>query len=163
MNDAAETGSLFTIRKATVADSEGILKCLHSAFEPFKTSYTSGAYSDTVLDPATLHQRLQEMNIFVAVSETQIVGTISCQMVNGEEGHLRGMAVLPSWQGRGIAQQLLERAQSELRGADCKRITLDTTEPLKRAVRFYERNGFIKTGRVTDFFGMPLFEYEKRP
>ena len=38
---------------------------------------------------------------------------------------------------------------------------LDTTEPLQRAVRFYLRHGFRASGRVTDFFGMPLFEYLK--
>ena len=38
----------------------------------------------------------------------------------------------------------------------------DTTEPLRPAVRFYERNGYRASGRVTDFFGMPIFEYVKR-
>jgi hypothetical protein len=43
----------------------------------------------------------------------------------------------------------------------CARLTLDTTEPLKRATRFYERNDFRPSGVVSDFFGMPLFEYIK--
>jgi ribosomal protein S18 acetylase RimI-like enzyme len=63
---------------------------------------------------------------------------------------------------RGISQRLLDRAESHLRESGCNRITLDTTEPLKRAIRFYERNGFCATRRTVDFFGMPLFEYEKR-
>ena len=33
--------------------------------------------------------------------------------------------------------------------------------PLQRAIRFYERNGYRPSGRVADFFGMPLFEYVK--
>lgn len=28
-------------------------------------------------------------------------------------------------------------------------------------VRFYEKHGFAASGRVADFFGMPLFEYTK--
>lgn len=160
MNGAGVT--LVGIRKATVDDSGGILECLHSAFEPFRASYTPGAYADTVLTPATLNDRLREMTVFAAVAESHVIGTIAFTIVNSEEGHLRGMAVLPAWQGHGIARQLLERAESELRKAGCRRITLDTTAPLKRAVRFYEGNGFRATGRVTDFFGMPLFQYEKR-
>jgi hypothetical protein len=39
------------------------------------------------------------------------------------------------------------------------RISLDTTEPLTRAMRLYEKNGFCRSGRVSDFFGMKLFEY----
>ena len=162
MNDAAETRALFSIRRATVADSDGILKCLHAAFEPFQTSYTPGAYADTVLEKCTLNRRLEDMTVFIAVFESHVIGTIACKMVDGEEGHLRGMAVLPDWQGKQAAQLLLDRAEFELREAGCKRITLDTTAPLQRAVRFYERNGFRKTGRITDFFGMPLFEYDKK-
>jgi hypothetical protein len=40
-------------------------------------------------------------------------------------------------------------------------VTLDTTEPLKKAIRFYLRHGYKPSGIVKDFFGMPLFEYEK--
>ena len=77
------------------------------------------------------------------------------------EGHLRGMAVLPSHLGAGVAGQLLTTAERELRDQQCVRITLDTTEPLRRAVRFYEKHGYRPSGRVTDFFGTQLVEYEK--
>lgn len=151
------------IRQATAADCEAILACLRSAFEPFQPQYTPGAYSDTVLTLNTLQDRLREMAVFAAASDSgAIVGTIACKVVNNREGHLRGMAVVPLWQGRGIAQRLLDRAESHLRESGCHRITLDTTEPLRRAIRFYERNGFCATGRQFDFFNMPLFEYEKR-
>lgn len=163
MRNPSDADPSFVIRKAMAADSEGILNCLRSAFEPFKARYTPSAYADTVLDQRTLEQRLQEMIILVAVSSSaQIVGTIACKNVGHQEGHFRGMAVLPIWQGRGVGQQLLDHAESEVSRSGCKRITLDTTEPLKRAMRFYERNGFRATERVTDFFGMSLFEYEKR-
>jgi GNAT superfamily N-acetyltransferase len=71
------------------------------------------------------------------------------------------MEVRPEWQGSGVAQQLLASAEAELRSAGCKVITLDTTEPLQRATRFYQRNGFRPSGKVSSFFGMPLIEYMK--
>jgi len=76
-------------------------------------------------------------------------------------GHIRGMAVLPDYQGKGAADQLLHAAEAALRAAGCTRVTLDTTAPLQRAIRFYERNGYRATGHVSDFYGMELFEYEK--
>jgi GNAT superfamily N-acetyltransferase len=110
----------------------------------------------------TLADRLQTMSIFVAINDAgEIIGTIGCNVVDDKEGHLRGMAVLPDWQGGGVADQLLKSAEAELRRLGCKRVTLDTTEPLRRAVRFYERNDYRATGKVTDFFGMPLYEYAK--
>src|SRR5262249_44750371 len=43
----------------------------------------------------------------------------------------------------------------------CGRVRLDTTRHLGRAIRFYETHGFRASGRVSDFFGMELFEYVK--
>lgn len=71
------------------------------------------------------------------------------------------MAVRPQWQGSPAASALLASAERLLRDAGCEVASLDTTQPLARAQRFYERNGFVATGRVQDFFGMPVFEYRK--
>jgi len=32
---------------------------------------------------------------------------------------------------------------------------------LERAMRFYEKHGYRRSSKVSDFFGMPLFEYVK--
>jgi GNAT superfamily N-acetyltransferase len=71
------------------------------------------------------------------------------------------MAVRPGWQGTGLSNSLLLTAENDLREAGCKIITLDTTEPLNRAIRFYEKNRFRPTGKIGCFFGMPLIEYSK--
>jgi ribosomal protein S18 acetylase RimI-like enzyme len=154
----------FTIRKATAADAARILDCLGIAFEPYRSAYTPGAYLDTVLTPETLAERFQSMCIFVAVAvrpDDAIIGTIACAATDPGEGHLRGMAVLPDCQGRGVAASLLRGAEEELVRRRCSRVTLDTTEPLQRAMSFYERHGYRRSGKVTDFFGMPLHEYQK--
>jgi ribosomal protein S18 acetylase RimI-like enzyme len=64
-------------------------------------------------------------------------------------------------QGQGVAQQLLEVAESLLRSLGCRRVTLDTTAPLARAIAFYRSHGYKPTGRVQDFYGMPLCEFAK--
>ncbi len=152
----------YSIRRAEPGDATGILACLGSAFEPYRRDYTPGAFEDTVLTRETIQQRLAEMCVFVAVSEAgEIVGTIACQLNAEGEGHLRGMAVLPESQGSGVAAVLLRTAEAWLRERDCRRITLDTTRPLRRAIRFYVTNGFRASGLVRDFFGMELFEYAK--
>lgn len=169
-----ETQTLPAIRKATSGDSAGTLRCLATAFEAYRNRYTPEAFADTVLTPETLQTRLTTMCVFVAVSDSgEIVGTIGChvvhpvadpnvdQNVHSREGHIRGMAVLSEWQGSGLASKLLASAESELRALGCSRITLDTTAPLRPAIRFYEKHGFHRSGKVTDFFGMELFEFVK--
>jgi ribosomal protein S18 acetylase RimI-like enzyme len=157
---SAESQRPFTIRRADSNDGGAILACLAAAFAPYRNSYTSAAFTDTVLDPELVQHRLREMCVFVAVSKGEVVGTIACA-ASGDEGHLRGMAVLPDWQGTGVASALLGAAEAKIRNQRRKRITLDTTEPLARAIRFYARHGFTRSGRVSDFFGMPLHEWVK--
>ncbi|HEX3436226.1 MAG TPA: GNAT family N-acetyltransferase [Pseudacidobacterium sp.] len=153
----------FYIRSAALDDACGILDCLRIAFEPFRTRYSKGAYRDTILTAETVHERLSAMQVYVAVTDTnEVVGTIAYSVVHEKGGHLRGMAVHPDWQGSGVAGELLKAAEQTLAERGCSFITLDTTEPLERAVRFYQKNGFQPTGKVTDFFGMPLYEYAKQ-
>jgi RimJ/RimL family protein N-acetyltransferase len=154
--------SPFSVRRATTEDSAAVLDCLRAAFEPYRAQYTPAAFEDTVLTPATVCERFSTMVVFVAeTSGGEIVGTVACNVVREGEGHLRGMAVRPSWQGRGVAEELLTAAEAELRRGRCRRVSLDTTRPLGRAVRFYEAHGYHATGKVGDFFGMELFEYVK--
>jgi ribosomal protein S18 acetylase RimI-like enzyme len=150
-----------TIHPVTVHDAGKIRACLEAAFEAFRAEYTVGAFEDTVPTEAAIRARMANMTVYAACTTSgKIVGTISCSL-EGEEGHLRGMAVNPDWQGQGIADHLLGVAENALREAGCVRITLDTTAPLSRAISFYEKHGFQPSGKVTDFFGMPLYQFVK--
>lgn len=151
----------FEIRRAQAKNGSAILACLESAFAPYRDRYTPQAFADTVLDEENVQRRLREMTLFVAVSGDEVVGTIGCAVKSAARGHLRGMAVAPAWQGEGVAAALLEAAETELRRCGCSRVTLNTTEPLARAVGFYKKHGYAATGEVRDFFGMNLYEYGK--
>jgi GNAT superfamily N-acetyltransferase len=150
------------VRHATPADAPAVRFCLAAAFAPYESSYTPAGFEDTVLTPEAAEERLRTMTVLVVDDSSEgVVGTIALAVAGAGEGHLRGMAVLPRYQGRGLAARLLQDAEDELRRRGCSRITLDTTEPLERARRFYERCGYAPTGVVKDFFGMPLLEYAK--
>lgn len=149
------------VRSAVAGDTEGIGACLRAAFASYRDRYTPAAYADTVPDASGVAARLSTMKVFVAEErDGSIVGTIA-GTVTGEEAHVRGMAVLPRVQGSGVAARLLAAVEDDVRDRGCSAVTLDTTEPLARAIRFYERNGYRATGKIADFFGMPLYEYRK--
>ena len=174
----------FAIRGFLAQDVEGVLACLKAAFAPYRDRYTPEAFADTILDSKKIWERVDEMFLFVAIewpprgNLERVIGTISvfdagAKLPDEEdrpagydaktfEGHLRGMAVLPEFQGKPVADALLMRAEQALHNNGCKRVTLDTTEPLQRAIRFYERHGYRPSGQVRDFFGMKLIEYEKQ-
>lgn len=165
----------FRLRPANERDAGGILACLAAAFEPYRDAYTTGAWRDTVLDAASLRRRMSAMRVLAAESQSPqqkspgqqspegrvtIVGTIAFA-AHPPTGHVRGMAVLPGWQGTRLAAALLASAENDLHHLGCTRVTLDTTEPLRRAIHFYTRHGYAASGHVTDFFGMRLYEYAK--
>jgi GNAT superfamily N-acetyltransferase len=152
----------FVVRKAKRSDVTSIHQCLAVAFEPFRTFYNPEGFAETVPTHSGLQQRLATMCLFLAECESNVIGTVGCNKLNEDEGRLRGMAVLPEWQGSTVAAALLSAAEQELREEGCTRVTLDTTEPLHRAMRFYQKHGFRPSGRVGDFFGMRLHEYVKQ-
>lgn len=149
------------IRVATEADAKGILRCLSAAFDPYRNQYTPEGFRDTVLDRDALQRRMQNMHILVARLRDEIVGTIAGAVEPKGEGHLRGMAVLPSFHRTGVAEKLLHAIENWLHDRGCSQVTLDTTEPLLAAMKFYEKHGYRRSGRVADFFGMHLLEYVK--
>lgn len=152
---------VIAIRRARLEEAEMINKCLESAFEPFRSQYTRDAFADTVPSAEAIRERMAHTTVYAAITpDGEIVGTLAAA-VEAEEGHLRGMAIRPKWQGHRIAEQLLRTAENDLLAAGCVRVVLGTTAPLQRAIRFYERNGFVASGRISDFFGMPLYEYVK--
>lgn len=161
-NPAGSAAAGISVRRAGEEDLAGVIACLEAAFESYHEAYTEEAFRDTVLSGADPARRFRDMTILVAVDGTgRIVGTVAHRMVGAGEGHLRGMAVAPELQGRGVAAMLLEAAEEALRSQGCLRVTLNTTEVLKRAREFYRRQGYGTTGIVRDFYGMPLIEHDK--
>jgi len=138
-----------------------LLQCLAQAFAPYRDSYTPEGFVDTVLTPEAFRKRFIDMRVLVATDNSgSVVGTIAYKAEN-DEGHIRGMAVKPQWHGSGIAKRLLDQVECDLRELRCNAITLDTTRPLHRATRFYQKCGFRPAGQITSFFGMDLFAYRK--
>ena len=149
------------IRVADAGDAPQIAACLEAAFAPYRELYTPGAYADTVPGVDAMLRRIVGMYVLMAVSVGQVVGTIAGTRNELGEGRLRGMAVLPEWQGSRVAGQLLVAIEKYLWEQGCRRVTLDTTLPLQRAIRFYESHGYRRSGITADFFGMVLYEYAK--
>jgi len=156
-----ESVSRIDIRCASLSDSAAVLKCLAEAFAPYRSAYTPAAFDDTVPDEQGIRVRIEQMRVLVASSAGDVVGTISATSTSGH-GHLRGFAVLPAWHGKGVAAKLLRAMEDWLVSCGSTQVSLETTMPLAAAIRFYEKNGYQRSGNISDYFGMPLIEYVKQ-
>src|SRR5215471_11762141 len=111
------------IRRATAAEVSAVLHCLHAAFEPYRRLYSADAFADTTLTEETLLRRMAEMTVLVGCDASgTVVGTVAFHKKDDRTGHFRGMAVLPRWQGSGIAQMLLTEVEHRLHALDCSRV-----------------------------------------
>lgn len=150
------------IRKAEASDLPHVRDCLAIAFELYRADYTPAMFENTVPTLEGLHNRAADMIIWVACfPDGEVVGTIAAAVIGCNVGHLRGMAVRPGHHGAGVAAELLQAAESELRSLGCTTVTLDTTPPLHRAMKFYEKHGYRQSGTRHAKLGMELIEHRK--
>jgi GNAT superfamily N-acetyltransferase len=93
--------------------------------------------------------------------DDSVVGTVAA-VDRGEELYVRGMAVLPRARGRRVGELLLREVEGHAAALGYSRLSLSTTPFLHRAIRLYERFGFVRSEEgARDLFGTPLFTMAK--
>ena len=75
---------------------------------------------------------------------SNIIGTISCINKNEQECYLKYFYVDRQYRGKGVSKQLYKAFCDFIEEKKYKKIYLGTYEKLERAVKFYEKNGFIE-------------------
>ena len=60
---------------------------------------------------------------------------------------LQAIAILPQYRGKGLARQLLDKAESVARDSGTNRIALQVEEVNEVAFKTYQRNGYIEVDR----------------
>jgi GNAT superfamily N-acetyltransferase len=154
---AGETASY---RRARPDDAKSISDVLLAAFKPYEALYTDGGFAATAIQPSEVEQRMREGPAWVAEVDGEIVGTVSA-VVRDTALYVRGMAVMPCVQRRGIGDRLLEEAERFAVICGSSELELSTTPFLFSARALYERHGFQYVGDVSSLHGTPLFSMRK--
>jgi GNAT superfamily N-acetyltransferase len=149
------------IREAGPRDAAAIAAVLYESFIEFRALYTDGGFAATVLTEEQILIRVAEGPVWIAVRKDAAVGTVAA-VVKGTRLYMRGMAVLPTARGLGIAARLLKVVEERARREGCRGLFLSTTPFLSRAIRLYEESGFRRTDEgPCELSGTPLFTMEK--
>jgi GNAT superfamily N-acetyltransferase len=157
----AQKKSDITMRLAQDDNAEAISSLLHESFAEFECLYNPESFAATAIVAEQVSKRIDEGPVWVAVSDKQVVGTVSV-IRRRDTLYIRGMAVLPVARGQRIGERLLTTVEKFAKKGGFRRMLLSTTPFLDRAIRLYENFGFQRTSEGPhDLFGTPLFSMEK--
>ena len=90
---------------------------------------------------------------WVCLAGETVIGTVAIREIDVSTACLKCMFVVTARHGQGIGQQLLDHALQFARAQGYRVIVLDTHQLMKRAHRFYERNGFMRVADGNETYG----------
>ena len=140
------------IRRANRRDAAEIELLIREAFLEHEPAFTPEAFNTAIPGKHEIEKRIEDWAVWIAITANVIVGTVSAQ-AKGRGLRIRSMAVHPSMRGHGIGKLLLARVEHFAYAHGYKRLTLNTTPFMDRAIRLYETFGFRFTGSKWNWLG----------
>ncbi|MGD1067652.1 MAG: GNAT family N-acetyltransferase [Vulcanimicrobiaceae bacterium] len=94
-----------------------------------------------------------DMRFFVAYLDGEGVGCGGVALFDGF-AEVKRMYVRPNVRGRGVADAIVARIETEARAAELRVLRLETGDAQHAAIRFYERHGFRTCGAIEPYASM---------
>ncbi|WEG72793.1 ribosomal protein S18-alanine N-acetyltransferase [Vagococcus intermedius] len=98
---------------------------------------------------------LGETVYFVMLSNQAVIGYISYRIML-DEAEIYNVAVLPDWQGKGLANKLLKECLATLKLVGVRTVFLEVRVGNQAAIKLYRQNNFEKVGLRKKYYHHPL-------
>lgn len=132
------------LRRATLEDAD-IVATIEGSVSGIKV------YS-ALTGRGEIEKEIKNSIFYLIEKDGEVVGNVSYEMKGKSHAYMSGLAVMPKFQGQGIARQAVEIILSELK--DVKVIDLVTHPENEKAIKLYESFGFKKAGEIIEnYFG----------
>lgn len=133
------------IREAQNLDVPEIVRLVTEVLGEFGLEFGKGSKTDDELLRLP-DSYLQKGGAFWVARDSSgaLTGTAGMFPVGEGTFELRKMYLCPEARGKGVARMLLESCVAFARSCGARRIVLDTTHQMERAIAFYEKNGFVR-------------------
>lgn len=133
----------YSIRPATNADADAVRGVV---FPALREHGLEPSPEDTDADLADLVAHYSArgglFDVLIESASGEIVGTVGLHADTPGTVELRKMYLCPGHRGRGCGRFLLEHALAEARRLGFRRVILETTSKLPKALALYRRHGF---------------------
>lgn len=88
--------------------------------------------------------QLRARQYFIVSPDGQPIGTATAWLDSAELGRVHWVAIVPEFQGRGLAKPLISHILERLRELGHARAILDTSSQRPRAISLYKKFGFVE-------------------
>jgi putative acetyltransferase len=134
------------VRRVSHEDIPAVVALVRETLAEFGLRFGEGSATDEELTrlPASYDAGGGAFWIAEGDDDGTILGTCGVFPVAPGDMELRKMYLSPAARGQGVGKRLLEASVAFCRASGAKRIVLDTTEQMTRAIAFYEKNGFVR-------------------
>ena len=133
------------IRQADLRDLYSVINCIEASFEPFIS--VLGQIPSAL--NADFKQIISNNNLYVAIIDDKVVGTIEIIMDN-ENVKIEKLSVLPDFRGNKIGNKLICYAEFLAKANKLSKVKLFTNELLDYNIKYFRNSGFIETERKTE-------------
>lgn len=99
-----------------------------------------------------INQYIFSSDIYLLHDGTEDIAVIALYRKNNSELEIKNIAVIESYRSKGIGSILMNKAKEIAKENHYKTLTVGTSDTGFQQIRFYEKNGFIKSGVLKDFF-----------
>ncbi len=137
---------MIEVRFAKPGEAEIIHKITQAAFLPTRDDLNpqAGALDETIEE---LQKIIQNNGAVIAYIGEQPAG--ACRMpIHDDHVHCGRLAVFPAMQGKGVGSAILKFLEEEARRRNLPEVRLATRAQLESNVAFYQRLGYVITGRT---------------
>jgi ribosomal protein S18 acetylase RimI-like enzyme len=134
------------IRKAILGEVDVIKEIIKEAYQPImkQLSRKPGALDEGL---GKISRHIQMGNQYVALVGDTVVGTMRVSLM-GQVGVISRVAVRSKFRGRRIGTMLVDYAENLLSHMNAKRIEIEVYGAVEQQLSFYERSGYVETGRT---------------
>lgn len=125
-------------------DVPAVVALVRETLAEFGITFGLGAETDAQLEHLPESYVAEGGAFFVALEGPELLGTAGVMPVAPGVFELRKMYLAPASRGRGVGQRLFDEGLAFVKAHRGRQLVLDTTEQMTAAIRFYERNGFVR-------------------
>jgi RimJ/RimL family protein N-acetyltransferase len=143
------------MRHVNDADVDTLVDIINEAY-----SYQDVAKGEPRTNPDHLRKRIKETDFYLIEDSREIIG---CVYLEPEEPvlHFGLLTLVPSYRGRGIAEDIMKAINTYAENNKFQKINLDYMSLAPWLKAYYEKYGYVETGQVIKWGKIDLIQMSK--